>query len=105
MLCDKCANDRCKRDHKPNEIIVACGGFLRPMTNGDRFRAWSDEEWADRLLRAARSCDEAAVVLHGLWCDDQGACVADGQCDDDRVRACVLRWLKAPAREEKWTDL
>ena len=79
----------------------------RPETNGDRIRSMSDEELATEIIRRWRS--EMEDVFHEdiskRWCDMQGGCVSSKgyhrPCTDNRLFACVLRWLRAPAKEEK----
>lgn len=78
--------------------------LLAAGTNVGKFRTMTDEEWADTLIRIARSSDET-VALFALWCDDNGACQTDQVCNDDRHRDCVLRWLRSPAKEEQWAGL
>ena len=79
----------------------------RPETNGDRIRSMSDEELATEIIRRWRS--EMEDVFHEdiskRWCDMQGGCVSSKgyhrPCTDNRLFACVLRWLRAPAKEGK----
>lgn len=74
--CRNCAN-------VDNEYCFACdnGNQFKPMTNGDRIRAMTDEELADWL---------------GVYCNGQTAqevgkpCVSGmGSCEE-----CWLDWLK-----------
>lgn len=77
----------------------------RHETNGDRIRSMSDEELATEIIRRWRS--EMEDVFHEdiskRWCDMQGGCVSSKgyhrPCTDNRLFACVLRWLRAPAKE------
>lgn len=86
------------------EELSRLKALLAAGTNVGKFRTMTDEEWADTLIRIARSGDEN-VALFALWCDDNGACQADQACNDDRHRDCVLRWLRSPAKEEQWASL
>lgn len=76
------------------------------ISNGDRIRAMSDEELIDKLLWIARMMWEMDDDLTELWCDMQGGCCGeDGEeldCDDEKHKACILRWLRSPAKEETY---
>ena len=76
------------------------------ITNGDSIRAMSDEELIDKLLWIARMMWEMDDDLTELWCDLQGGCCGkDGEeleCDDEKHKACILRWLRSPAKEETY---
>lgn len=56
----------------------------KPMTNGDRFRAMTDEELAD---------SEFCEVI----CDDIPRCLLGGV---DTCRECRIKWLGSPAEQE-----
>lgn len=56
----------------------------KPMTNGDRFRAMTDEELAD---------SEFCEVI----CDDIPRCLLGGV---DTCRECRIKWLGSPAKQE-----
>ena len=38
-----------------------------------------------------------------LWCDRKGSCAGEDEeelvCTDERLLACVVRWLGSPAKE------
>ena len=40
-----------------------------------------------------------------LWCDRKGSCAGEDEeelvCTDERLLACVVRWLGSPAKEGK----
>lgn len=56
----------------------------KPMTNGDRIRAMTDEELAD---------SEFCEVI----CDDIPRCLLGGV---DTCRECRIKWLGSPAKQE-----
>lgn len=98
-LCDQCAAD-CRHERNPNEIVVKCGAYKPPMTNADRIRAMSDEELAAVIVKAYNGGDPSF-----LWCDRKGSCAGEDEeelvCTDERLLACVVRWLGSPAKEGK----
>lgn len=57
----------------------------RPTTNGDRFRAMTDEELAESDELLSGLCN----VLHG-----QGY-----PCEANTCRECLIKWLGSPAKE------
>lgn len=57
----------------------------KPMTNGDRFRAMTDEELAD---------SEFCEVI----CDDIPRCLLGGV---DTCRECRIKWLGSPAKDKE----
>lgn len=83
-LCERCAED-CRHERNPNEIVVQCGAFKPPMTNGDRIRTMSDNELAE-ILFSQRSCPPGKSRL---------ACEASGTCLE-----CWTEWLSKPAAED-----
>ena len=86
--------------------ILTRGMNYRPMSNGDRIRRMSDEELATEIIRRWRSEMEDGKLedISWRWCDMQGGCVSSKgfhrPCTDNRLFACVLRWLRAPAKEK-----
>lgn len=79
----------------------------RRLTVADAIRSMSDEELATEIIRRWRSEMEEGFHedISKRWCDMQGGCVSSRgyhrPCTDNRLFACVLRWLRAPAKEEK----
>ena len=75
-------------------------GLGDPKTNADRIRAMSDEELADKLHQLYLIfSDEGYYDFGRLFCDGKAGCIdEDGEvhCNDDRRKACVIRWLKQP---------
>lgn len=71
----------------------------QPITNADRIRAMSDKELADAIWAAFDNSD----YLGGKFCDGKAGCLldcGDFDCDDNREKGCVLRWLRQPVEEE-----
>ena len=105
-LCLTCSAD-CKAKHRADGTVVRCGAYRPPATNGDRIRGMSDEELATEIIRRWRSEMEDGKLedISRRWCDMQSGCVSSRgyhrPCTDNRLFACVLRWLRAPAKEEK----
>lgn len=68
------------------------------MTNADKIRAMSDEELADFINR----CTSGEDALH--FCRSLPECSADLEADTliplERCGACLLHWLKQPAKED-----
>ena len=67
-------------------------GHAKPMTNGDRFRALSDEElylWARKQIGCGLDFFPCGVVC-------------DGKCDsfdEETCKAKIMEYLKQPAEE------
>lgn len=78
----------------------------RTVTVADAIRRMSDEELATEIIRRWRSEMEDVFRedISKRWCDMQGGCVSSKgyhrPCTDNRLFACVLRWLGKPAEEE-----
>ena len=74
-------------------------------TNADRIRAMSDEELAQEILRRWRAEMETGKFedISTRWCDMKGRCVSSKgyhrPCTEDRLLACIKRWLQQPAEE------
>ena len=71
------------------------------MTHADQIRAMSDEELADKLHQLYLIfSDEGYYDFGRLFCDGKAGCIdEDGEvhCNDDRRKACIIRWLQQPA--------
>lgn len=75
------------------------------VTNGDRIRSMNDEELAEKLFWAYQvSVEHDCGDISNNWCDMQGGCVGvcdeELSCDEKKVKACILRWLQTPAKED-----
>ena len=75
----------------------------KPMTHADRIRAMSDEELAETLFelyRLTMEQDGGDIARH--WCDGKSGCIdehGEVECNEERHKACILRWLQQPAEE------
>ncbi len=86
-LCDRCSAD-CRHERKPGEIVIQCGAYKPPLTNGDRIRAMSNEELAGFLcgVMTAECCDRL--------------CPRRETCEPGHKG--LLEWLKQPAEKCIW---
>lgn len=68
--------------------LLSCSRYeldeTKPMTNGDRIRAMTDEELAYNF--------EYSTICGRIQNSNPEWCGTNGEC-----RNCVLRWLKQPA--------
>lgn len=77
------------------------------LSNGDCIRQMKDEELAVEILRHWRMEMEAVGVgdMALKWCDMAGGCISSKgyhrPCTEERILACIIRWLKAPNEEVK----
>lgn len=73
-------------------------------TNADRIRAMSDEEQAEAFYNLVDKIQTGTMNdLSDLYCDGKNDCIdKDGNvtCTPDMEKACVLRWLRSPAKED-----
>ena len=74
-----------------------------PITEADRIRAMSDEELVAGLYllyRLTMEQDGGDIARH--WCDGKSGCTneyGEIECNEERHKACILRWLQQPAEE------
>lgn len=77
------------------------------LSNGDCIRQMKDEELAVEILRHWRMEMETVGVedMAQKWCDMAGGCISSKgyhrPCTEERILACIIRWLKAPNEEVK----
>ena len=75
----------------------------RVKTKADRIRAMSDEELMAGLYllyRLTMEQDGGDIARH--WCDGKSGCTneyGEIECNEERHKACILRWLQQPAEE------
>lgn len=67
----------------------------KPQTNADRVRAMSDEELADVIINVWRAEVERGYDIATNWCNSD--CCSSEDCDPEKHKACILRWLQKPA--------
>ena len=85
--------------------LVGGPGATSTITNGDKIRAMNDEKLAHEILRRWRAEMEAGNFedISTRWCDMKGGCVSSKgyprPFTEDRLLACIKRWLQQPAEE------
>lgn len=67
------------------------------FTNADHIRAMSDEALAEKLYDIWRGEVERGNDLATNWCHSD--CGSSEDCDPEKHKACILRWLRQPAKE------
>lgn len=76
---------------------------LLAQTNGERIRSMSDEQMAEAFYILVDGIQTGAIDdLSCLYCDGENGCVdedGDITCTKDMEKACILRWLRQPAKE------
>ena len=74
------------------------------VTNGDRFRRYTDEELVELLYQNYLNLSDrdGAVDPSVRWCDMKGGCEGKETipCTDELMKACILRWLRSEAVKE-----
>ena len=74
----------------------------KPFTIGDRIRAMTDEELAEKFYELyMMSAEWTGGEITTLWCDGKAGCIdehGDIDCNEERHKACILRWLKSEAK-------
>lgn len=87
---------------KPYKHCKKCGAFIvsgdlceecKPMTNGDKIRAMTDEELAEFFCQISQCCGNDASCS---MCPIYDGCAQNVMC--------VERWLKQEVREDAGTD-
>ncbi len=68
------------------------------QTNADRIRAMSDESLAEKIYDIWRGEVERGADLAFNWCRED-YCTSE-ECDPEKHKACILRWLRSPAKED-----
>ena len=75
-----------------------------PFTKADMIRSMSDEQMAEAFYNLVDNIQTGNMNdLSDLYCDGKNGCIdKDGNitCTPDMEKACVLRWLRSPAKEE-----
>ena len=78
--------------------------MVADISNGDRIRTMSDEELAEKLFWIYRlSTEHEFEDISRNWCDMAGGCIPECEeetgCDEEKHKACIMRWLRTPAKE------
>lgn len=100
-LCERCMTV-CRFQGQKNFSMETCRYFhQKAQTVGDKLRAMSDGELAAVIVKAYNGGEDLSL----LWCDRKGSCAGEDEeelvCTDERLLACVVRWLGSPAKEGK----
>lgn len=73
------------------------------MTNGDRFRHYTDEELVDLLYQDYLNFSDrdGTEDPSTKWCDMKGGCQGEetSECTTELHKACILRWLRSKVEE------
>ena len=87
-----CTNEAC-------EHYDGTGAHCIP-TVADKFRSMTDLEWVDAIEELLPKLMEAGDnSLAEKICDMQGDCDTDGNCTQQRHRACIMRFLHRPTED------
>lgn len=85
-----CTNEAC-------EHYDGTGAKCIP-TVADRLRSMTDLEWVDAIEELLpKLCEAGDHSLPEQICDGEGDCGTDGDCNQQRHRACIMRFLLRPA--------
>ena len=85
--------------------LAGVPGETSTITNGGKIRAMDDDRLAQEILRRWRAEMEAGKFedISTRWCDMKGGCVSSKgyprPCTEERLLACIKRWLQQPAEE------
>lgn len=80
-------------------------GVTSTITNGGKIRSMDDDRLAQEILHRWRAEMEAGKFedISTRWCDMKGGCVSSKgyprPCTEERLLACIKRWLQQPAEE------
>ena len=73
------------------------------MTNGDRFRRYTEEELVDLLYQDYLNFSDrdGTEDPSTKWCDMKGGCQGEetSECTTELHKACILRWLRSKVEE------
>lgn len=73
----------------------------QPITIADRIRATDDVELMNRVYELYVLLSEFGhYELAEQFCDGKAECAGGEDCNEDRLKACILRWLQQPAEVE-----
>lgn len=81
----------CQDKEQMVRVIEEYNEQNKPMTNADRLRAMTDEEWLEFAKRQKR-----------VWFNFPCGVVCEGKCEVNTEEEChkiIMRWLKQPAKE------
>jgi len=104
--CEECFDTDIADHLIANGVTIQQNQFrevTKMVTNADRIRAMSDEELMAGLYllyRLTMEQDGGDIARH--WCDGKSGCTneyGEIECNEERHKACILRWLQQPAEE------
>ena len=79
-------------------------GLGDPQTISDRIRSMTDEQMAEKIYDLyCKLADGTINDISVLYCDGKAGCIdKHGQitCTDEMHKACILRRLQSPAKED-----
>ena len=97
-------------EKQPKEVAIEKSNQNRlqnipqPLTFADQIRAMTDYELAEWFHDIYRRIVEGTMDdISCLFCDGKAGCITkegDIICNPENEKACVLRWLQQPAKEE-----
>lgn len=95
-------NQELRRPYTPPTAEVV------PITNEMHLRTMSREEWVEILYSLyLHSADFDCGEISLLWCDGKdNRYDEDGEilCNEERHKACILRWLQSPYKPKEAVD-
>ena len=108
MKCDPFARAQCPYGARCEAFAVytddsECAKFnqsvqAKPETNADRIRRTDDVVLMNRIYELYVLMSEFGhYELAEQFCDCKAECAGGEDCNEDRLKACILRWLQRPA--------
>ena len=103
--CNTCPVVKCDATYRGSRCAAYRDkhGLGDPKTIADQIRYMSDDELAEAFYNLVDNLQAGNLNdLSDLYCDGKnGSIDKDGNitCSPDMEKACVLRWLRSPAKE------
>lgn len=101
-ICENCRGFIALQDGKFYEHVQR--PFLPPMTIADQIRSMTDEQLAEKIHSLYHNIVTGTMDdISCLFCDGKAGCITEEGniiCDEEKEKACVLRWLQRPAEED-----
>lgn len=76
------------------------GGYY-VQTVIEKIKCTTEDEWVEFIMKLMYA-DELGFDVTNLFCDGEAGCITedgDVECNDDRRRECIKRWLNSPVKE------
>ena len=81
-------------------IDIAGEYYTKPKSNADRIRRTDDVELMNRIYELHVLLSEFGYYeLTEQFCDGKAECAGGEDCNEDRLKACILRWLQRPVED------